>query len=292
MKRRADKRSHRKQRGLRAALAAVGAVLLIFLGYSYVETYRVEIKEYTVVSEDLPAAFAGTRIAVVADVHRSGFFRQGRVEKIVDSVNALAPDLIVLAGDYVYGSTRYEAPCFRALGRLQAPLGVYAALGNHDYGTYDSSGRDLEPIYSAVEPTNIVLLRNQGLWLERNGARLRLGAVGDLREDHPDLGPVLQETTAEDFVVLVSHNPDFAEELPSQAVDLVLAGHTHGGQVTFFGLWAPFVPSEYGQKYRTGKVELEGTTVLVSNGVGVIFPPLRFFARPQIVLVTLEKAAD
>jgi len=270
----------------------LGAALVVFLGYSHAETYRIEVKEYTVVSEHLPTAFAGTRVAVVADVHRSWFFRQSRVEKIVDSVNALAPDLVVLAGDYVYGSTRYEAPCFQALGRLKAPLGVYAALGNHDYGAYDPSGRDLDPVYAAVEPTNIVLLRNQGVWLERGGARLRLGAVGDLRKDTPDLAPIVRGTTAEDFVILLSHNPDFAEQLPPQAVDLVLAGHTHGGQVTFFGRWAPLVPSDYGQKYRTGRVERDDTTVIVSNGIGVIFPPLRFFARPQIVLVTLEKAAE
>ncbi len=91
-------------------------------------------------------------------------------------------------------------------------------------------------------------------------------------------------------MVLASHEPDFAEELQPGAVDLVLSGHTHGGQMTFFGLWAPFVGSEYGQKYRTGMVVNGVTTVIVSNGVGTIFPPLRFFARPQIVVITLETA--
>jgi predicted MPP superfamily phosphohydrolase len=72
-------------------------------------------------------------------------------------------------------------------------------------------------------------------------------------------------------------------------VDLVLSGHTHGGQITFFGLWAPVVGSDYGQKYRTGMVDNGKTTVVVSNGVGTILPPLRFFAPPQIVVITLER---
>ncbi len=90
--------------------------------------------------------------------------------------------------------------------------------------------------------------------------------------------------------MLVSHEPDFAEELQPGAADLMLSGHTHGGQLTFFGLWAPVVGSEYGQKYRTGTVTNGSTTVIVSNGIGTILPPLRFFARPQIVVITLKKA--
>jgi uncharacterized protein len=108
----------------------------------------------------------------------------------------------------------------------------------------------------------------------------------------PRLGPIIEGTNADDFVILVSHNPDYAEELPPGAVDLTLSGHTHGGQITFFGLWAPYLPSDYGQRYRTGLVETENTTVIVSNGIGTIFPPIRFFAPPQIVEITLERGSS
>lgn len=258
------------------------------MGYSYAETYRLEVKHYTLVHQDVPRAFAGLKIALITDVHRSFYFGQARVEELVTKVNALAPDLVVLGGDYIYADLDLESQCFQALGRLQAPLGVYAAPGNHDYDPEDSGTRSLESLRAAIARTPVVLLRNQGVWLKRGGARLRLGAVADLREDTPDCTPIVQGTRREDLVILVSHNPDYAEQLPPGAVDLVLAGHTHGGQLTFFGLWAPRVPSDYGQKYRTGKVEAPGTTVIVSHGVGTIFPPLRFFARPQVVLITLE----
>jgi predicted MPP superfamily phosphohydrolase len=271
-------------------VAALGVVVVAFLAYSYAETYRVEVKVYTFSGHDVPPAFDGLEIAFLSDVHRSWFFRQARVERIVDRVNALGPDLVLLGGDYVYGGTDYERPCFEALGRLHAPLGVFAALGNHDYGADDAERRDLSSVYAAVKQTDIVLLRNEGVWLRKDGARLRLGAVADLKEDVPHLAPALDNAQSSDLVILVSHNPDFAEQLPPEAVDLMLSGHTHGGQVTFFGLWAPLVPSQYGQKYRTGMVTAgDDTTVIVSNGLGVIFPPLRFFARPQIVVVTLER---
>jgi len=279
----------RRRSLLRVTIAVVVAAVLVFAGYSYAETYRLEVKGYTYSGGDVPPAFDGLRIAFVTDIHRSGFFRQGRVERIVGRVNALAPDLILLGGDYVYGGTDYEDDCFQALARLRAPLGVFAALGNHDYGAYDKNGKDLAPVYAAARSAGITLLRNEGLWLHKGEARLRLAAVADLQEDLPDLAPAIDDAKPGDLAILVSHNPDYAEQLPPGAVDLVLAGHTHGGQVTFFGLWAPYLPSDYGQKYRTGAVSVNGATVIVSNGVGIIFPPLRFFARPQIVVVTLDR---
>ncbi|MGB9594408.1 MAG: metallophosphoesterase, partial [Anaerolineae bacterium] len=92
-----------------------------------------------------------------------------------------------------------------------------------------------------------------------------------------------------DFVILLSHNPDYAERLITRDIDLMLSGHTHGGQVTLFGLWAAAVPSAYGQKYRGGFVRTEHTLVYVTTGVGTITPPVRFWARPEVVLITLER---
>ncbi|MBE7558619.1 hypothetical protein HS125_06630 [bacterium] len=127
--------------------------------------------------------------------------------------------------------------------------------------------------------------------MEKNGARLRLGGVGDLWEDAPDLAPTLAGVNGRDFVLLLAHNPDYAEEMPGDRVDLMLAGHTHGGQCTVFGLWAPFIPSRYGQKYRAGVVVAPGTTVLVSRGLGAGTPPVRFAAPPEMMRLVLEHDA-
>ncbi len=265
--------------------AAVVAILAIGFG----ETYRLEIKEYTFACPDLPAEFDGVRVALVTDIHRGPFFSENRVGSLVERVNALEPDLILLGGDYVYLDTSYAASCFAELAGLQAPLGCFAVLGNHDYGTYDDGDNGPATVVQAIEEAGITLLRDEGIWLEYNGARIRLGGVSDYQVDRPRLGPVVDDTSEDDFVLLISHSPDFAEDLPAGAVDLVVSGHTHGGQVTLFGLWAPYIPSEYGQKYRTGMVTNEVTTVIISNGVGTsTIPPIRLFARPQIVLITLQ----
>jgi predicted MPP superfamily phosphohydrolase len=282
----------RKRRWIRWWTLAIALLVVVVgvLGFGLVSAHRIQIKTYTIDSPDIPTEFDGTRIVLLTDIHRTWFFSQDRVRSLVDRVNALVPDLIVLGGDYVYAETGYAASCFEELARPKAPLGRYAVLGNHDYGDYDGDGRDPTPTVEAIRKSGITLLDNQAVWIERAGQRIRLGGVSDLEMGRPLLDPVIESTSPGDFVLLACHEPDYAEELPVGAVDLMLSGHTHGGQVTFFGVWAPYLPSEYGQKYRTGLVTTKATTVIVSNGVGTIFPPIRFFAAPQIVEVVLESS--
>ena len=265
-------------------------VVLALLAYGIGETYWLVQKDYTFRSPDVPAEFDGVRIAFLSDIHRGPFFSESRVKSLVDRVNAMKPDLVLLGGDYVFMGTRYAESCLKELARLRAPLGVYGVLGNHDYGKRsgeDPSGPDV--VIKAMTDAGITLLRDQGVWIGKDGARIRLGGVSDLSQDQPNLNPVITGTTQSDFVLLVSHEPDYAEHLPPDVVDLVLSGHTHGGQVTLFGKWAFHVPSDYGQKYRTGVVKNNATTVIVSNGIGTsTIPPYRLFCRPQIVVVTLE----
>ncbi len=136
--------------------------------------------------------------------------------------------------------------------------------------------------------------------------RIRLGGVADVNEGSPDLAPIFEcdanrrigankrggglstdGATDNYYVILLTHNPDLAERVDLAGIDLVLAGHTHGGQITVFGLWAPFTSSRYGQKYRGGVTETDDTTVIVTRGVGTVRLPMRFFARPEITIVKL-----
>jgi uncharacterized protein len=257
--------------------------------YSYSETYNLEVKEYTFTNADVPAAFDGARIVLLCDIHRSWYFSQKRVANVVTEVNDLKGDLIVLGGDYVYGSKDQEASTFAELARLKAPLGVFAILGNHDYAHSAGHVSDPSAALRAAAEAKIPIFDNAGTWIEKGGQRFRLAGVSDLREGHPEGAPAIDGATASDLVVLLSHTPDFSEELAPGEADLVLSGHTHGGQFTFFGLWAPLPGSDYGQKFRTGLIENTNNTVIVSNGVGTTFLPFRFFARPQIVVVTLHR---
>jgi predicted MPP superfamily phosphohydrolase len=255
----------------------------LVVAYSFWEPYCLTVREVHVVDRDVPIAFDGTRIAFLTDIHHGPYFSLARVSKAVEMANQLQPDIMVLGGDYVFGSPEYIAPCFAELARLEAPMGIFGTLGNHDHW------QDAVLTSENMVEAGIEWINNRAVWIERDGQRIKIGGVGDLWEGSQDLTPTVEGVTEDDFVLLVSHNPDYVERMPSERVDLVFAGHTHGGQVTLFGLWAPFVPSAYGQTYRSGVVDTGFTTVIVSNGVGTIPPPVRFFARPEIVLVHLHR---
>ena len=139
----------------------------------------------------------------------------------------------------------------------------------------------------ALDDTRISLADNTGFWIEKGGARLRICGVGDLWTDRQNLPAALGDATERDAVILLSHNPDFAETLEDRRVGLILSGHTHGGQVVLPGFGAPIVPSRYGQKYLHGLVQGPRSQVFISRGVGTVTPPVRFFCRPEIVLITL-----
>ncbi len=277
---------------LAVALAVVVTVVVTAVWSSscgFFDASRVETAEYTFESADLPQAFDGLRVAYVSDIHRGPYVSEADVGLVVDQVNALQADLVLLGGDYVYMGTKYEASAFAQLQRLKAPLGCYAVLGNHDHGRPDSADPGPGNAIKAAAEAGIPLLVNEGVWLQKDGERIRLGGVDDFKAGTSDLDPVIEDTESSDFVLLLSHHPDFSEELPKDAVDLVLSGHTHGGQITLAGMWALHVPSDYGDKYRTGMVQNDVTTVIVSNGIGTsTILPIRLFAPAQIVVVTLH----
>jgi predicted MPP superfamily phosphohydrolase len=257
---------------------------LVTLLYAYVVEPRwLIVREIEITDSDIPPSFDGKRIAFLTDIHHGPYFSLQRVTNVVTRTNALHPDLILLGGDYSYRSAQYIVPCLAELARLNAPLGKFGVLGNHDHW-YDA-----ELTRQSMQAAGIVVLDNHAEWIVLGEDRIRIGGVGDLWEDSQDLLATTKAVKDEDFVILLSHNPDYVEEIHATSVDLVLSGHTHGGQLTLFGLWAPLLPSRFGQKYRSGIVHTPFTTAIISNGIGTITPPLRLFARPEIILIHLRR---
>ncbi len=259
------------------------SIIGIFLLYALIEPYCMQTVVHNEINADLPVEFDGKKIVFIADIHHKYFFSVQRIRALVKTINAMNPDVILLGGDYIVYSSRYAAPCFAELSLLRAPLGVYGVLGNHDYW----EGKDT--VLREMKAAGISPLINDARWLNIGNGRIKIGGVGDFWEDKANISPTLAGTTENDTVILLSHNPDFLSTITDKRIDLVLSGHTHGGQMTLFGLWTPFIPSGYGNKYRTGLVKSEYSKVLVTNGVGCIGLPMRFFAPPQINIIYLRK---
>ncbi len=262
--------------------------------YTAWEAKRPVVTRVETTLRDLPAAFDGLTVAFLSDTHHGPFVPLSYLADVVEMTNDLRPDVVLLGGDYVQrrraaflhlgiDHRRYVAPGIGVLSGLRAPMGRFAVLGNHDYRTDPSATR------RALAAAGFTELTNTGVWLERpGGARLRIAGVDDCRAGRPRLRQALGDLRAGQACVVLTHNPDYVERIRDARVDLVLSGHTHGGQIVLPFVGAPVVPSRYGQKYRAGLVQGPTARVFVTAGVGTIGPPVRFRCPPEVALLTLR----
>jgi predicted MPP superfamily phosphohydrolase len=236
-----------------------------------------------------PALCNGFRVALLADLHvGSPFNGLSKLNRIVRLTNAAKPDLIVLAGDYVIhevmGGTFVEperiAP---SLARLKAQHGVYAVLGNHDWW-YDATR-----IRRALSRQSIPVLENQAIEIQHGSCHFWLAGIGDFTERRSQIGRALAPVPIGQAVLAVTHNPDLFPTVP-QRVNLMLAGHTHGGQVNLPIVGRLVVPSRYGQRYAIGHIVEAQRHLFVSPGLGTSILPVRFGVAPEVTVLELYRS--
>jgi predicted MPP superfamily phosphohydrolase len=256
--------------------------------YGLWEASRIQVRSLTVAVPHLPQPFVGKTIAVLADFHHGPYVSIPFIRQAVQLTNVLAPDVVALVGDFAHKGTHTMEqlpPCLEALEQLRAPLGVYAVPGNHDMQQAGRVYRD------CIGATSLCDLTNRSVRVTSAGAHLWLAGVDDLWYGRPNLDTALHGVPDGAAVVLLSHNPDFAEEHPDDRVGLVLSGHTHGGQAVMPLLGSMWLPSRYGDKYRCGLVQGPASQVYVSCGIGTAGLPFRFNCPPEINLIRLRAPA-
>lgn len=270
-------------------LISIAIVCSGFL-YAYIEARNIKLKEMTFSNENIPDSFDGKKIIFISDIHAGRYFTGKDVANLVKRINEKNPDIILLGGDNTDKNAAYSVPFFEEIAKLKSKYGVFSVLGNHDYW------EDPELIQKGLINCGFNICDNQSYWIKEGNDSIKIGGVGDLWEDVQIIENTTKDVKQDDFCILLSHNPDYMELLDTDLVDLVLSGHTHGGQVTFFGLYAPIMPStghpEYmqtGQRYRYGWKEKNNTKLYVTTGIGMGKFPFRFFAQPEIVEITLKR---
>jgi len=245
------------------------------------------VRSYDIGSPDVPEAFDGYRIAFASDFHLESKFKERQLRGTVKALQALAPDVVMLGGDYQEGC-EYVAPLFEALAEATPPDGIYAVLGNNDYE------RCTELIRSAMQEHGIHLLEQAVDTIYKGEQYILVWGANPYAGRYPTArakrhAPSSETIGQRDFTILLTHTPDYVEDADISAADLALAGHTHGGQVTLFGLYAPITASKYGMRYRTGlKHNRHGIPIIISNGLGTSRRNIRFCAPTDIVVVTLQ----
>jgi uncharacterized protein len=279
---------------------------VLLLAYAYfVEPLRLVVNEQDLAIEGWDKEFDGLRIALISDIHGGSHgVDEVRINHVVQTANKQTPDIIVLLGDYVSQPisnrpTRERPPLMPmhkiadALSGLHAPDGVYAVLGNHD-GWYSDAA-----VASELKRVGIHVLDGEVVNIERGGRRLRLLGLKDhmhaqdWKKFSNEARDLLSATEGMGNVVVLEHSPDIlpiitGDLLISKDLKLILAGHTHGGQVRLPMIGSPIVPSSYGQKYVAGHIKDAGVDMFVTTGIGTSVLPVRFMVPPEIAVITIK----
>jgi predicted MPP superfamily phosphohydrolase len=277
------------------------------VSYGYrVEPTWLELNQFPVAISDLPGPFAGFRIVQLSDFHCSRQVTPAYLEEAVKLALAQNADLIVLTGDFVHKGYRYVESVAATLGRLSAPCGVFAVLGNHDFSVRNSLGfrrhRHLHrAVARALTHQGIRVLHNETILLRRAGATLHLTGVEDLWSRALDLDRAFAGLSPTVPRIVLAHNPRTVERLKGRRCDLMLSGHTHGGQINWPRVVAVNPDSATrraarsgdraptrmkARRFSAGLYHFRGARVYVNKGVGFGFR-FRFGVRPEVAVFTL-----
>jgi len=259
-----------------SALAGL-MVLSVYLFHRDMSGY--EVNHYRV---PMGTKFGGDplRLIHVTDLHMGPWVLPSRLQKIAGWINRRKPDYVVITGDFISHFREYVPGCARALSVLSPRLGTLAVLGNHDHWV------DGDYISGVLKDEGIIFLKNENIPCEDQQG-LYIAGVDDLYTGHCDLNTALKGIPEGATILLLTHSPDLFYQAAERGVRLILAGHTHGGQVClpFYGPLS--IPSKYGTRLARGWFNAGDTRLYVNRGVGEVFPPVRAFCRREIVVMDL-----
>lgn len=282
--------SHLTRRTFLGVAAGASVGLALYAGE--ISRHELVLERRTIYIPGLPEAFAGMRIAQISDIHFAEFTEPFFVHRAVAQINAIRPDMVLLTGDYIS-----MGPIEKSQAEKYAPLvaeilaGIeckqrYGVLGNHDWMVNGAM------VVDSLEQVQIPILRNENLPIERDGARIWLAGCMDALSWECDLNKTMPASARKDNerVILMAHEPDILPAVAKlNAADLMLSGHTHGGQVRL-----PFLPPillpTLGKIYVEGHFRMGRTQLYVNRGIGAVALPFRFRCPAEITEITLQPA--
>ena len=270
--------------GRRAALALGAAGLAAYAGW--IEPRRLVVRHDTLALPRWPPALAGLRVGVLTDLHAGvAHASEAVVGRWVERMNAEAPDLVLLGGDFtdahwLFGGRLAPERIAERLAGLWAPHGCVAVLGNHDWKQFGMR------MWTALADAGITVLENDSHAIDAPGGRFHVAGLADMRHRRPDLAAALADVPEGEPALVLTHDPDQFPLVPDR-VALTVAGHTHGGQVALPYLRRPFIPSHHGERYARGHLVEHGRHMVVGAGLGTSGLPVRLLAPPELLVLEL-----
>lgn len=262
-------------------LKKIFLILFILISFSlilysyFIEPNKLDITHYKLEDKEL----SGIKVVFATDFHVRKY-QAKKIEKLVDLINSYNADLVLSSGDFVAGHTQLSTMSVdkiaSLLGKVKSKYGFYTCLGNHD------DWQDRKLMTSEFAKNGITILRNENVKLNINGKDVYIVGIQYKVKDIALIDKSLENTKSP--IIMLTHSPDEFVKMPSH-INLVLAGHTHGGQVILPFIGTIFTASKYKDKYLNGYFEEDGKKMIVSRGLGVSILPFRFNCKPELVVI-------
>jgi len=266
------------------SIASFGQDAVIKRSKQKIKSYHKGIRRcerYDITSNEISENIDGLKIAFITDIHFASKFTEKTLRSLENTLRELNADIILMGGDYQEGC-EYVEPLFNSIMKAK-PQYAFGVLGNNDYE------RCTQVIVESMDRNGIKLLENNYEVVAINGGEI---AIAGAKNTFGAKETIASPTSGKDstlFTILMTHTPDYIEDVDCKNTDLALAGHLHGGQVTLFRLYAPILPSHYGQRFRTGlKYNSQGIPIIISNGIGTSRKKIRFGAPSEVQLIVLH----
>lgn len=293
-------RKHRTKILPAVALLSIFAVLCLSYGY-FIEPNRLVVNHHELKIKNWNPTFDGLKIIALSDIHGgSNAVTEEKLRQTVETINEQNADLVVFLGDYVsqqhFDRSKLKMPMTTIadnLAGIKAKYGVFAVLGNHD-AWYDDTD-----VKNELSRIGYRALENEVVFIEKDGQRLRvLGLQDHVKIERwnsfsAEVREILEQSGQSGDVIALEHSPDILPIITgdlsvSKDLKLMIAGHTHGGQVRFPLFGSLIVPSSYGQKYARGHVKENDVDMFVTTGIGTSILPFRFLVPPEIAVLTIK----
>lgn len=257
------------------------------------DNHSIDTREVEFVKENLPDDLEGFRITLIADVQADRYTNERRLSNYIDAVNSTNPDLVLIAGDVITSTPNYIETVAKFIGKINSKYGVYSCVGDHDNWAYRrDTRRSIREISEALTKYNVEMVDNDVRNLDVNSARIGITFITNTYVEtiSNELLTKISNENHKDFKIFLTHQPQkfLINSARKNSYDLFLAGHTHGGQITFLFPFIRLSPTLIETKYVKGDFYFDNMLAIINGGLGMSLAPVRYNSTPEVVLITLK----
>lgn len=281
---------------LAKAILAIAAVFIVYIPIRVIYDFNtVSLRVVEFKKKNLPEALMGFKIAFISDIQADRYTNNSRLEKFISKVNSTNPDLVLIAGDMITSTPNYINTSAKYVGELKSKYGIYSCIGDHDNWAYwRENGRSVKEITDALKKNNVRMIDNGSKVIDVNNSQVRITFITNTYVENISdeiLDSLAQLEKNYDLKIFLTHQPRkrFIESAIKNNYDLLLNGHTHGGQVTFFFPFHNLSATLIETKYVRGDFYFGNMLMIVTRGLGMSLLPLRYNSTPEVTLIVLSK---